>query len=229
MYTLLILSSVLFVYFGLKVEYEENIAKLLPQTEKATESGLAFGNLRVKDKIFILLHAREDGNPEEIDNQTLAACTDELVEALMTRDTATHYIAHILSRIDDDLLVNGLDYALMNVPVFVDEGCYARFDSLLTPEAIDRQMAENYTLVMEDEEGSTSTMVGQDPAALRLALLPEGKALAGGIGGYTMIDGQLFSPDSTVALAFLSPNFNAFNSKAGTYLIEMLEEEIASF
>ena len=40
----------------------------------------------VKDKIFILLHAREEGNPEDIDNQTLAACTDELVEALLDGD-----------------------------------------------------------------------------------------------------------------------------------------------
>lgn len=254
MYTLLTLSSVLFVYFGLKVEYEENIAKLLPQTEAASESGLAFGNLRVKDKVFIQLAARKVEADERPDNLKgaegaeepaspqsqapstteeqaahLAACADELVEALMARDTATHYIAHILSRIEDDLLVNGLDYALMNVPAFVDEGCYARFDSLLTPEAIDLQMVQNYTLVMEDEEGSASTMVGQDPAALRMALLPQGKALAGGIGGYTMIDGQLFSPDSTVALAFLSPNFNSFNSKAGTYLISMLEEEIEAF
>lgn len=237
MYTLLILSSALFIYEGLKVEYEENIAKLLPQTEAATESGLAFGNLRVKDKIFIQLAAKEGttGHEEETadseGSQTsyLAACTDELVNQLMEKDTATQYIAHILNRIDDDLLVNGLDYALMNVPSFVEDGCYAAFDSLLTTEAIERQMALNYDLVMNDEEGNVSTMVGQDPAALRMALLPQGKALAGGIGGYTMIDGQLFSPDSTVALAFLSPNFNAFNSKAGTFLIEMLEEEIATF
>lgn len=237
MYTLLVASSVIFVYFGLKVEYEENIAKLLPQTEAATESGLAFGNLRVKDKIFIQLTAKESPhaeNPmevsaEEITPTYLAECTDELVESLMAKDTATHYIAHILSRIDDDLLVNGLDYALMNVPTFVDESCYPAFDSLLAPEAIERQMMLNYDLVMNDEEGSVSTMVGQDPAALRMALLPQGKALAGGIGGYTMIDGQLFAPDSTAALAFLSPNFNAFNSKAGTYLIGMLEEEIANF
>lgn len=228
MYTLLILSSVLFVYFGLKVEYEENIAKLLPQTEAATESGLAFGNLRVKDKVFVQLHARP-GHADTVDPAHLAACTDELVESLMESDTATHYIAHILSRIDDDLLVNGLDYALMNVPIFVDETCYAGFDTLLTPEAIDRQMALNSDLVMEDEDGSASTMVGQDPAALRLALLPQGKALAGGIGGYTMVDGQLFSPDTTVALAFLSPNFNAFNSKAGTDLIAMMEREILRF
>ena len=53
MHGLLILSSVIFVYFGSKVQYEENIAKLLPQTDAVTESGLAFGNLRVKDKISL--------------------------------------------------------------------------------------------------------------------------------------------------------------------------------
>ena len=227
MYVLLVASTALFIYFGLKVEYEENIAKLLPQTEAATESDLAFGNLRVKDKIFLQLTMKE-GNPAE-SQEKLIASTETLAEALLARDTATHYIAHILHRIDDDLLINGLDHALMNVPTFVDEDCYAVFDSLLTTEAIDRQMAENYDLVMNDEEGNRSTMVGQDPAALRLALLSQGKALAGGIGGYTMIDGQLFSPDSTVALAFLSPNFNAFNSKDGTHLIALLEEEIARF
>ena len=235
MYTILIASSILFAYTGLKVEYEENIAKLLPQTDKATESGLAFGNLRVKDKIFIQLHLKDTADSTNeagtLSEQSalLASATDELVENLLTRDTTTQYIAHILSRIDDDLLVNGLDYALMNVPSFVDEACYTGFDSLLTPEAIDRQMETNAELVMNDEDGSASTMVGQDPAALRMALLPQGKAMAGGIGGYTMIDGQLFAPDSTVALAFLSPNFNAFNSKAGTDLITMLEEEIETF
>lgn len=232
MYTLLVISSVTFIYNGLKVEYEENIAKLLPQTEAATESGLAFGNLRVKDKIFIQLSLKEDTLDETNlleESAILASATDELVEKLLIRDTATQYIAHILNRIDDDLLINGLDFALMNVPSFIDEDCYKGFDSLLMPQTIEKQMALNATLVMNDEEGSVSTMVGQDPAALRLALLPQGKSLSGGLGGYTMIDGQLFAPDSTVALAFLSPNFNAFNSKAGTDLIAMLEEEIESF
>ena len=209
MYTLLVISSVTFIYNGLKVEYEENIAKLLPQTEAATESGLAFGNLRVKDKIFIQLSLKEDTLDETNlleESAILASATDELVEKLLIRDTATQYIAHILNRIDDDLLINGLDFALMNVPSFIDEDCYKGFDSLLMPQTIEKQMALNATLVMNDEEGSVSTMVGQDPAALRLALLPQGKSLSGGLGGYTMIDGQLFAPDSTVALAFLSPN-----------------------
>ena len=226
MYGLLVLSSVIFVYFGSKVQYEENIAKLLPQTDAATESGLAFGNLRVKDKIFIQLTSATD---EAIAPETLAEYCDELVESLLEKDTATHYIANILYRMDDDLVINALDYALTHVPSFVDESCYERFDSLLTLEAIDAQMALNYDIVMADEEGNKTTMVSQDPAALRMAMLGQGLALSKGAGGFTMIDGHLFVPDSTVALAFMAPNFSSFDSKSGTLLVDFLEEEIETF
>lgn len=226
MYFLLIISTLIFGYYGLKVEYEENIAKLLPQTESATESGLAFGNLRVKDKIFIQLSAQED---TYLTTETLAAYTDEFVETLLTKDSATHYIAHILSKLDDDLIMMGLDHVLTYIPTFIDESTYDAFDSLLTPENISLQMKENYRLVMNDEEGNLTTMVSQDPAALRKGMLPQGKSLAEGLNSFTMIEGQLFSPDSTVALAFIAPNFNAFNSKAGTQLIELIEQEITSF
>ena len=226
MYGLLILSSVIFVYFGSKVQYEENIAKLLPQTDAANESGLAFGNLRVKDKIFIQLTSATD---EPVAPETLAEYCDEFVGNLLEKDTATQYIANVLHQIDDDLIINGLDYALTHVPSFVSPEAYERFDSLLTEEAVDRQMALNYDLVMNDEEGNKTTMVGQDPAALRMAMIPEGMSMDKGAAGFTLIDGHLFVPDSTVALAFLAPNFSSFDSMSGLLLVDMLEKEIDAF
>ena len=226
MYGLLVLSSVIFIYFGSKVQYEENIAKLLPQTDAATESGLAFGNLRVKDKIFIQLTSATD---QPVAPETLAAYCDEFMDNIQQKDTATHYIANILYRVDDDLVINGLDYALTHVPSFVSPDAYSRFDSLLTEEAIDRQMALNYELVMNDEEGNKTTMVGQDPAALRMAMIPQGMSMDKGAAGFTLVDGHLFVPDSTVALAFLAPNFSSFDSMSGILLVDLLEKEIESF
>ncbi len=227
LFVLMIASTLLFIHFGLKVVYEENIAKLLPQTDAATESGLAFENLRVKDKIFVQFTAKDASQP--LDAETLADYNDTFMEAMLEQDTATHYIANALYRLDDDLVINALDYALMHAPTFVDESCYARFDSLLTAEAIEAQMTENRQLIDEDEEGNLTMMVTQDPAALRKAMMQQGLSLAGGVGGFTMIDNHLFSPDSTVALAFISPNFSAFDSMSGILLIERLEKKIEKF
>ena len=64
MYGLLILSSVIFVYFGSKVQYEENIAKLLPQTDVATESGLAFSAKRWFTRQLWIPEGQDQGRHE---------------------------------------------------------------------------------------------------------------------------------------------------------------------
>lgn len=58
MWTLAAVLSVFSVFFGLKVGYEEDITKLLPASA-TSDSGLAFGNLKVKDKIFIQFASRD--------------------------------------------------------------------------------------------------------------------------------------------------------------------------
>ena len=225
MYALMLVSTFVFVYFGLKLEYEENIVKLLPKSQNAAASEMAFENLRVKDKIFIEFVGKE----QVLLPEDLAVYSDDFFATLLEQDTATHYIDNVLQVIDDDMMVMALDYALTNVPAFVDAPCYAKFDSLLQRDVVAQQMVVNKSLVDNDEEGSATTMVAQDPAALRLALLDTGKELLNGMGGYKIIDSHLYSPDSTTLVAFLSPNFNSFDSKAGTSLIDMLEENIEVF
>lgn len=225
MYALMIISTLIFGYFGLQLQYEENIVKLLPKSKNEAASELAFDNLRVKDKIFIEFIGKE----ETLSPDIMAIYCDDFFDGLLTQDTATHYIDNILYSMDDDMIVMALDYALGNVPSFVDESCYAKIDSLLQPEAIAQQMALNKILVDEDEEGSATTMVAQDPAALRKALLDTGLDILDGMGGYTIIDNHLYSPDTTTLVSFLSPHFNSFDSKAGTSLITMLEDEIEKF
>ncbi len=251
MWAVLCLTIVVFVFFGLKVEYEENISKLLPTQDSASESELAFSNLKVKDKIFVQIRAAQGC---ELDQWTLASYMDEFVDSLYAKDEATGYIGGILSRIDDDVMLNALDYALNNVPSLVDTSCYPVFDSMLTKEAIAARMADNARIVWEDMTGSASTMVGYDPAGLREAMLAgflgqtsedgsqdgqtegDGAAAGDGLagvaalsGGYSLVDGQIFCPDGTVALAFVSPNFNSFDSKSGAKLVKLIEKNIDEF
>ena len=74
MYTLLIASTLVFGYFGMKVEYEENIAKLLPPSESNADGAMAFENIEVKNKIFVQV-ARKDGE----------ACTNTLRQSVLRR------------------------------------------------------------------------------------------------------------------------------------------------
>lgn len=165
MWTLMLALVAFFAFFGAKVSYEEDITKLLPSAA-TSDSGLAFGNLKVKDKIFIQLTSRDS----LLDTYTLASYADEFVDSLMIRDSSSHCIDNVLYRIDDDLPVMALDFALSHVPSFVDTSCYAAFSDLLSPESVDKMMAQNYESVMSDETGSLTQMVANDPLGMRNVL-----------------------------------------------------------
>ena len=124
LYTLMVLSGVVFVYYGLKLHYEEDLSKLLPVSE-SSEAGHVFGNLKVKDKIFMQMTGAE---PE-----VLAEYVDELMDSILTDEAG---IANTLYRIEPDIALNALDFALMHVPAFVDTALYPQFDSAIAHVAV---------------------------------------------------------------------------------------------
>jgi len=54
-------------------------------------------------------------------------------------------------------------------------------------------------------------------------------ALGTGLSGYALVDGHLFCPDSTVALAFLAPNFKSLDSGSATRLAKLMDAQMADF
>ncbi|MCF0176954.1 MAG: MMPL family transporter [Bacteroidales bacterium] len=226
MYTILVVSALVFAFFAFKLSYEEDLSKLLPKDGRNNDSGLVFGNLRVKDKIFIQFVPREG---TEMDDESLASCVDSFMEGLEAKDSNSTFIANTLYRVDDETVMNALDFGLMNLASFVDASSYSRFDSLLTPEALEYRMAENLELVMDDWDGTKSMLAGYDPAGLRYALLEGVEGAGDGLGGFRMAGRHFFAKDSLVALAFVSPNFKSFDSKSNSRLIGLIESRREEF
>lgn len=226
LYSLFIISSVLFVYLGSKVEYEEDISKLLPSTKNDGSVGLVFENLKVKDKIFLLFIPKTDS----IDAGILTEKCDEFVADLLEKDSTTHDIQNILYRIDDELMQTGIGFVFDHLPIFMDTTLYPQIESLLTKEAIEQQMAANYDLIVSPQGMAFRDVVRQDPIGLRNLFMGSTSSMAEMFGGnYKMVYRHLFTPDTSIALAFLSPNFTSFDSKTGTRLVETIESTIATF
>ena len=211
LYALMVVSSVIFAVFAAKAHFEEDLMKLLPKSDKS-ESGLVFGNVKVKDKLFMQM----TGAAPEV----MVGYVDELMDSILANDEG---IANTLYRLEPDMALNALDYAMMHVPSFVDTTMYARFDSAIAHA--DETMARNYEMIMNDETGMASELVSTDPLALRECLMPD---ISGGMG-FTLIDGHLFCADSTVALMFISPDFQTFNSQASHKLVSHLNHCVEQF
>ena len=221
MYIILVATSLLFLYFGLQLKYEEDISKLLP--ESSVESQLAFSSIELKDKIYIqVTSAAEPVGPE-----VLAERTEEFIDLLYEKDSTGRFISNVLYKLEPELAINGLDFVLEHIPSFIDTSAYADFEKALEPEAVEKQMWVNYNMMMEDETGDITQAIAYDPLNLRGVVL--GDAIEGAIGSFTIIDGQLFCPDSTVALAYLAPAFRSLNSMASTEFSQMLSKAQQEF
>ena len=225
MYALMLGSFLLFAAFGIRLQLREEIVKLLP--DSAVNNELAFTEVAIKDKVFIQILS---SGADSLSTKQLGDSMDKYISALCAADTSGKYIRDILYRLDADMALGAIDYAFSHVPSFIDTSLYSSIDKALSREAIDAQMALNYDIVMEDEEGTATTMVTTDPLALRNVLL--GSVLPGdgaSMGSYVIEDGHFFCQDKTVALAFLSPAFDGMDSRSATKLLNIFMKVTKDF
>ena len=193
LYLLLAGSFLLFLFFGLKLRYEEDIVKLLPRS--STDNELAFSDIGLKDKVFIQVTSTDPSNP--LDPATLGACLDEYCEALLQQDSTGSFITGILHNLDMGTMLGAIDYGFEHLPTFIDTSLYAAFAAALEPEAVEKAMQDNLALLEADETGEITQLVTMDPLGLRNILLgqlmPEGGVSA---GGFTLDEGHFFCPDN---------------------------------
>ncbi len=226
-YAVLILPAVLFAYFGSKIQLEEDITKLLPATKDGGSAELVFSNLKVKDKIFILFNPKSDS----VDVEDLIIACDEFIEALVEKDSIHTAIDNVLYQIDEDLFLDGISFLYENVPTFLESSQYQQIDSLLQKDQVEKQMEENYSELRSAAGSAFLGMITQDPIGIRNIFMSEAGNLGGGIGGgnFTIYGNHIFTADTTIAIAFISPNFSSLDSKQSTRLADMIEGEIGSF
>ena len=221
MWIILAVTSVVFLFFGLQLHYEEDISKLLPSS--SVESQLAFSSIELKDKIYIQVESAG----ETLSPEVLGERTDEFVDLLFEKDSSTHFISNVLYKMDPTLALNALDFVLEHIPSFIDTSAYRDFEKLMEPEAIRTQMWVNYEQMMEDETGDLTQAIAYDPLNLRSVVL--GDVLQSATGDYNIIDGHFFSPDSTVAIAYLAPAFRSLDSRSSTQFSHLLKRAQKEF
>lgn len=226
----MLLSTAFFGYFAAQIHLEEDIAKLLPSSKNEDGSTkLAFADLRIKDKTFLLFEDRNGIGPER-----LAEVADSFVETINAQnaamDSTSHVIGDILSVMPADLMIDALDFMCSNLPTYIDESAYASLDTLLTEEAMTRQMLSNREALLSPIGSALGDAIAIDPIGLRNILLNGMQGVVKGMGGsYTIYNNHFFTPDTTVCIAFVTPNFSSFNTGQGAKLFSMLNEEIDRF
>lgn len=227
---------------AMQLHLEEDINKLMPSSRNPDGSvKLAFADLHIKDKTFLLFEGGEGVGPEQ-----LAEVCDAFADSLLARDAASGDVAtddaasrmvgDLFYRLPETLWDDALEYLYDHLPLFLDSACYAELDQRLTPGQMIRQMQANRSDLESDWGSAYPELIESDPVGLRQVLLDRLPALSDsrdrsgeGSGGYRLIDNHIFVADSTVCLAFITPAHSATNTGQGSRLFVTLNELIDAF
>ncbi len=219
-----------FGYFSMQIHLEEDLNKLMPESRNEDGSTkLAFADLRIKDKTFLLFEGLNGASTERI-SEVCDAFVDSLLARDAQADSAHRSVGDVFCSISEDLMPDGIEYLSEHLPAFIDPAVYPRIDSLLTPEHMREQMAQNRDDLTGEFGEAFPELILMDPIGMRTVLADEMKPMmAGGTGGYRTIDSHFFVPDSTVCVAFLTPHYSATNTGQGSALFRTLNVLIADF
>lgn len=216
LYILLLGTSLLFIYFGSRISFEENIAKLLPSSENMNVD-IAFQDLRVKDMVFVQITSEEHKDASE-----LASAMDLFMSELEESASKEDLLHGSLYSIDPMELMDVAYYLPSVVPnylEFTDE----RMDSLCSVQHI-RQQLEQYNGVLESETGALLyDFIAMDPIGIHTLFLGNGRQEATSSHGFRLIDNHLFCSDSTVCIGFLSPNVSSSDSGTSKHLLRCIK------
>lgn len=219
-----------FGYFASKIYLEEDINKLMPSSKN--EDGttkLAFANLRIKDKTFLLFEGKNGASVEHI-TEICDAFIDSLESRNTAMDSTQQVIGNIFYRLPDDLMLDVIDYMSAHLPAYIDTSVYTRLDAMLTYPHMKLQMKANHDDLLSPVGSMFPELIQTDPVGLRGLLMEQMKPFTeGAAGSYKTLNGHFFVQDSTVCVAFITPMYSATNTGQGSTLFRILNDQIEQF
>jgi len=223
LWTVLISLFAVFGYFASQIHFEEDINKLMPSSKnKDGSTKLAFADLRIKDKTFLLFEG------ENVDSIT-ETC-DSFIDSLSKRDSHRQMVENVFYRLSDNLMPDMIDYLCGHLPAYIDTSTYAKLDTMLTREHFVCQMTQNHDDILGEFGSAYPELIEMDPIGIRNVLKEQyGAITRNGTGSYRILNNHIFTRDSSVCVAFITPAYSATNTGQGSTLFKALNKLIDQY
>jgi len=144
-FTAVVAAFVVAGYLASRLQFEEDISRMIPTDEKTNRASFILRNSRFSDRLVINISQADtskDANPDR-----LTVYAETLVQQLDSIYKPT-YISEITATVPEDLMLRVNNIFYNNLPLFLEEKDYLKIDSLIAPHKIDEAMEKNYNTLI---------------------------------------------------------------------------------
>ena len=220
--SLIVLTAVLLSAVSQQT-YKEDISDFLPLNDKYHNALRVYQNISGTDRIIAVIQ-QQDTTVHDPDRLAEAA---ECFCGILRKNDPRHLAADLTARIDMEKVQEVTNFVYRNMPYFLTDADYARFDSLLaSPDFIPQQLARNMQMLLFPVSGILAENFQHDPLHLFtpvITQLQHQQATA----NYEDYDGYIFSPDMRRAIVLMKSPFGASETEHNADLLDILEQSAA--
>ena len=230
LFSLLLALVVLFAFSAYHIRFKEDIARFLPENKENERINHAYQYVASSNTITIYCthsspRSTLQGSEGSEGADLQVAAMDVLVERLLTRMDST-YIKSLFYSVDPVEMMRMSSFIIDNMPYFLEADDYSRMDTLLSREAIARQLNINKNIL-----SSTAGMI------VRNIFLTDPLQMSGGLlrklqnfqvsDRFTLYDDHLFDADGQ-AILFVDCTIPASETGANAIFLDSLKSLMAA-
>lgn len=218
----LIGSFLLAGYFASRVQFEEDISRILPKDKKIEKLNEVFQQSRFMDKLVVtvsLSNLKAEPQPDQ-----LVQYADTLAARL--QEKLPNYIKKVNARVDDELTMELFGTISDNLPVFLTEQDYRSIDTLLQPANLKATLEQDLRTLSSPAGFALKQMISKDPTGISFLGLKKLQQLQYD-DNFELYDGYVMTKDQRYLMLFIEPAYPPNNTGKNAVFLEQLDDLLA--
>lgn len=209
-----LLTMVVGCYFvASKIQFSEDISKVLPTDEHNEVTAKVMNQLNFSDKIVVMMHAKK----KQVIPQLSRMADSFLVK--LQKDTS--YFTKIQGQIHPAEMQSTFDFVYNHLPLFLDENDYSLLAGRISADSINARIQKDYSTLISPAGIVARNFVLKDPLNITSLGLQKLKTI-GLAKDFIIYNGYITSKDSATILLFINPKFSGTDTKHNERFVKQL-------
>ncbi len=202
------------IFLVSKLQFEEDISKLIPASEDTKELQKVLKSAKFSDKLIVNIQLQPDGTFED-----LTKYADQYIDSILI--VSNKFIDNIQGKVSDEDVLETIDFVYQNLPLFLDDKDYQTISNKLTVDSIDAITLANYKSILSPSGIITKNTIIKDPLGLSFIALKKMQGLNIG-DDFTMEDGFIVTKDKKNILLFITPKLESSETDNNSEFVDQL-------
>jgi uncharacterized protein len=206
--------ALLLVFFASKIQFSEDITRLIPRNDKTNTTAKVLSQLDFADKITIKISSQDNGTPDD-----LSEVATVFLEKITTN--CEGYVAKVQGRFDDENLAETFDFVYNNLPLFLDKTDYNVIQNKLQNDSVTAIVESNYKSLIAPTGIVSRDFILKDPLGISFMALKKMQQLSIG-DDFELQNGFVVTKDKKNLLLFITPKLPTNETDKNTFFVQQL-------